>query len=193
MLKSFKDTKKMVVLALFSAIIIAMSFIPFTGYITYGAISITTLHVIVIIGAVLLGTKEGTFLGTVWGVTCILRAFVVGSVEAIIFFNPLISVVPRIIVGFITGFSASQLKKVIKNATLLYIICALIGTLSNTALVLSAIGLFAENTILPLQETLVNIFMILVSVNGTIEILVSVVIVPIVLNSINKAQIDFFK
>ena len=58
--------------AMFSAIIIALTFIPFTGYISYGLLSITTIHVVVILGAVVLGPLRGTILGLVWGVTCLL-------------------------------------------------------------------------------------------------------------------------
>lgn len=57
--------------AMFCALIIALTFIPYTGYITIvGMLSITTIHVVVILGASLLGPVRGTILGAVWGVTC---------------------------------------------------------------------------------------------------------------------------
>lgn len=46
--------------AMFCALIIALTFIPYTGYITIvGMLSITTIHVVVILGASLLGRCAG--------------------------------------------------------------------------------------------------------------------------------------
>ena len=61
--------------AVLSALIIVMTVIPYTGYIYYGLIEITTLHIVVAIGGVLLGWKYGAWLGFVWGATCVIRAF----------------------------------------------------------------------------------------------------------------------
>ena len=69
-----KNTRSLVLTSVFIALIIVMTVIPYTGYINYGAVEITTLHLVVILGAVCLGWKAGTLLGFVWGFTCVLRA-----------------------------------------------------------------------------------------------------------------------
>ena len=65
MRKKNTNVKKLVLAALFIAIIIVMTAVPYTGYIEYvpGGINMTTLHIPVIIGAVFLGWKYGALLG----------------------------------------------------------------------------------------------------------------------------------
>ena len=95
---------KLTLTAMFCALIIALTFIPYTGYIVYGLLSITTIHVVVIIGAVILGPWGGTILGLVWGVTCLIYAAMNGTADAAIFLDPRISVLPRILVGLAAGW-----------------------------------------------------------------------------------------
>ena len=62
-----KKTVSMVQLALFTAIIILLAFVPGLGFIPIGVIKATTIHIPVIIGAILMGPKAGAFLGfVVW-------------------------------------------------------------------------------------------------------------------------------
>lgn len=95
--------EKLVLTAMFCAIVVAMTFIPFVGYITYGLLSITTLHVVVILGAVTLGPARGAVIGLIWGITCLIYAAMNGTADAVIFLNPLISVLPRFLVGWLSG------------------------------------------------------------------------------------------
>lgn len=176
--------RKMILTALFSAIIIAMTFIPFVGYIQTPLFSITTLHLPVIIGAYLLGPSGAVTLGAVWGVTCFLNAFLINPIEGAIFLNPMISIVPRIIVGVLLALTGWLLSKVKMPVVLKLILFALVGTLSNTVLVLSAIGLFAGDSIIPFGETLQTIIQIVISANGIIEIALAVAITPVVLKGV---------
>ncbi len=144
--KSMPDKKLLVAveLSLLSAIIIVMTFVPYIGYISYGALSITLLHIPVILGGIMLGTKGGAFLGGVWGVTCLIKAVFLppSPLEGIIFKNPLIAVVPRIIVGLLAGSVCSALVKKLSNKGLAAGISAVIATVSNTVLVMGGIYLF---------------------------------------------------
>ena len=60
------STVKMVQLALLSAIMVVLAVTPL-GMINLGFINATTLHIPVIVGAILLGPKAGAFLGGVFG------------------------------------------------------------------------------------------------------------------------------
>lgn len=185
-----RTDKKLVLLsitAMFCAIITAMTFIPYVGYITYGLLSITTLHVVAILGAVLLGPARGTFIGFWWGVTCLLYALVNGTADAAIFINPLISVVPRIFVGLVAAwvfrwFSALFRKG--ESASRKYgdvgaaVIAAVAGTLTNTVLVLSAINLFGGSGIVKMGVVLKNIITVAISLNGVVELAMAVILVP---------------
>lgn len=102
---STQKTLVLTQLGVLSALITVMTFVPYLGYISYGGLSITLLHIPVIIGAVVLGPKVGSLLGGVWGVTCIIKAILAPPtpLEGIIFRNPIIALIPRIIVGFVAG------------------------------------------------------------------------------------------
>ena len=71
---SFSKVLKLTQLAILSAIIILMTVVPYLGYISYGWLSITIIHIPVIIGAVVMGPGAGSALGAVWGITCTLKA-----------------------------------------------------------------------------------------------------------------------
>lgn len=184
-----KKTNDMVLLSLFCAIVVAMNFIPYTGYISYGGISITTIHIPVIIGAIAMGTRGGLVLGIVWGVSCWVKAITSGSLEAAIFLDPRISVLPRIFVGLLTGYMAVILYKKFKNFKVYSGVIAVIGTLSNTVLVLSAIALWGGDNIMSLGDTIVMIFQVIVAFNGVIELGLAVIIVPIITNALGKAGV----
>ena len=53
------DTRNLVRAGILSALIIVMTVVPYTGYINYGLVEITTLHIVVAVGAVMLGWQYG--------------------------------------------------------------------------------------------------------------------------------------
>ena len=137
-MKKKQNLVRLVLFALFSALIVAMTFTPYMGYITVGIIEITTLHIVVIIGATILGAKYGAFLGGIWGITCIVRAVQMGFIP---FVNPVVSLLPRILVGLVAalvfiGLSKTKLSKIVS-----LVLAALAGTVTNTTCVLSALKL----------------------------------------------------
>ena len=182
---------KFTLTAMFCAMIAALTFIPYTGYIVYGLLSITTIHVVVILGAVLLGPSRGAVLGLVWGLTCWAYAFMQGTADAAIFLNPMISVVPRILVGFAAGWYYKGFSKLFGHmksvfAPNLAIICtAICGTLTNTVLVLSAISIFGTG-VMTLGATLTMIIKIALTLNGVLETLLAAIVIPIVCQPLFK-------
>ena len=175
-------------LGLLMAMIIMMTYIPNLGYITTGILSITIIHIPVIIGAILVGPIGGLVLGATWGITSWHYATMLGTPEAAIFVNPLVSIVPRIFVGLIISYSALGLRKLIKAEFARHLIVAIIGALSNTVLVLSAIFLFASSGLVTFNQGLANIFTIVISLNGSLEILAAGFVVPIVLKALSKMR-----
>ena len=59
------NTRDLVRAGILSALIIVMTVVPYTGYINYGLVEITTLHIVVAVGAVMLGWQYGAVLGFV--------------------------------------------------------------------------------------------------------------------------------
>lgn len=181
----------MVLCAMFLAIIVVMTVVPYTGYINYSPlqISITTLHIPVILCACLMGWKYGAIVGGVWGLTCVVKAFVEPIPANIPFQNPLISLVPRIIVGLVAALVFAPLTKKAKvNRYVGAGIAALAGTLTNTVLVLSAYSAFGYLGESSIALTLKTIFLTLIAVNGLIELGAAVVLVPALIAAIDKTR-----
>lgn len=145
-LKSSNHTKKLVQVAILTAIVILMSFTP-VGYLNIWSISITFISIPVAIGAVVIGPAAGAFLGLVFGVTSLIKALTGDPFGTLLLqLNPLLTVilciVPRTLMGFLAGYTFKLLKKVIKTRRYFaYGITSLSAALYNTVLFVSGLGL----------------------------------------------------
>ena len=172
------------VCALFAALTVVMTVTPYFGYIKYNPVApeITTIHIVVILAAAILGPKDGALIGGIWGITCLCRAFTDPAFA--LFINPLISVLPRIIVGLVAGaVSKGLLKKAEKKPKakpFVLGLTAVVGTLTNTVLVLTAMHFFGDmiNVYADLYKMVSMIYTTIISVNGIIELVAAVIIVP---------------
>lgn len=181
---SNKQTRKKVVLALFAAIIILQTWVPFLGYIALPGLAITIVHITVIIVTLLMGRTSGMLIGGVWGVNSLLRALLIGNpFERLVFTNPLISVLPRVTMPFVVGTVDRMLVQRGMSKRNRGIIAGMIGTLSNTVLVLGGIGLLRSNEYLSLihagaGDTIWKILGGIVVVNGVPEIIIAMILTP---------------
>ncbi len=169
---------RLVMCALFSALIVVMTFTPYLGYISVGPIEITTLHIVAIFAAVAIGPKYGAIVGGVWGATCIVRAIQMGFAP---FANPLVSLVPRVLVAIVAGLVFLGLSKTKCPKAISLVIATLSGTLTNTVLVLSTLKIFGGFEVLfgEAAKTLDVIIATLISTNGLIEAASAIVLVPV--------------
>ncbi len=184
---SHEKLRELVLTAILSALIIVMTVVPYTGYITVGVVEITTLHIVVALGACFLGWKYGAVLGGVWGVTCMIRAFT--NPLWVMFTNPLISVVPRILVGLVGGLVFAAMKKTRAPQFVDAMVAAIAATLTNTVLVLSAIYIFGGmfESYAAFFELFKTIFMTIIGVNGLIELAAAAIIVPLAYKALSPA------
>lgn len=179
-----RNTRSFILAAVLSALIVVMTVVPYTGYIYYGLLEITTLHIVVAIGAVMLGSKYGAWLGFVWGATCVIRAFTNPLWAP--FTNPLISLVPRVIVGAVAGLVAGVLRKAKCKPFVVGSVSAAAATLTNTILVLTALKMFSAVINGSLIET---IYLTVIGINGLVELLAAMVIVPTVLAALQPHEL----
>jgi uncharacterized membrane protein len=181
---------------LFIAIIVTMTFVPNLGYITINYLSITTLHIPVIIGSAILGPLGGFILGLTWGITSLIYSL--SRPEGVIFMNPLISVLPRVIVGLVVGYlsvwpvfkadAKSSFSRFFAKPHVHDVGLAVLGTLTNTVLVLSAIALFSSTILWPFNQTFSKIIAVILSLNGSVELISAIILVPIVLNALRRLR-----
>lgn len=192
-----KKTNQMIVnlvlTAVFAALIIVMTVTPFVGYINYGAIEITTLHIVTILAAVTLGPKGGTVVGAVWGGSCIVRAYVAFPLFLDYGFgNFFVAMLPRILVGTLAGlcFKGLSLTKIPKQISAA--ISAVVGTLTNTVCVLTAMNIWQKhyNVIetTSLKVVFGSIYQTLIGINGVIELVAAVILVPALFTAIDAVR-----
>lgn len=173
-------TMKMVQLALFIAIIVLMAFTPI-GYIKTFGLEITLIVIPVTVGAIILGPTSGAILGGVFGITSFIQCFGMSAFgAALLGINPLgtliVCLVPRVLMGWLTGLIFRALRKIDKNKVFSYAVASLAGPLLNTVLFMTTLMLFFYNTdyIQGIAQSLgthsvIALVVAMVSTNGLIE------------------------
>lgn len=171
------------ILGILTAIIILQNFIPFLGYIPIPPLNPTIIHITVIVAAFVLGTKEGMIIGGVWGLIRLVKAFTMPAspLDLLLFTNPLISVVPRIAVGLTAGLTYQFFKKKEMGKRGM-VAGGIIGSLTNTLLVLGFIALFYGNEYADAlgvnPANLMKALAAIVATNGVAEAIAAAILAP---------------
>lgn len=99
--------------AIIIGIIVLMGFVPSLGYISVvpGVISLTLVHIPVLLGAALFGPKRGFIYGLAFGITSWIQATMNPTGLNLFFVYPWISVLPRVLFGFLAGLIFELLDK----------------------------------------------------------------------------------
>lgn len=134
------DVRRLVVIGVLSGICIMLSITPL-GFIPIGPVNATIMHIPVIIGAVIEGPIVGLAIGLIFGLTSLIRAFTMPTVTSFLMMNPIISVLPRVIMGFASYYIFTGIFKSSKNKKISAMITGFLASLINTVGVLGAIYL----------------------------------------------------
>lgn len=146
-----KDTRWLTSVALMAAIVVLLANTPL-GMIQLPIVKATTVHIPVIIGAILLGPTAGAILGGVFGV-CSLISNTMAPTLLSFAFSPFmsmtgisgalkaiwISVGCRIMIGLISGWVWMIFKKFKANHMISLPITGFIGSMVNTVFVMGSI------------------------------------------------------
>lgn len=98
--------------AMFLAIILIMGFVPNMGYITVApGVSLTLMHVPVLVGCACFGWKRGWLYGLFFGATSCIQALSNPVGFNAFFIYPWVSILPRVLFGLAAGFLFDLLKK----------------------------------------------------------------------------------
>lgn len=203
--KRKKDTRWMVCVALMAAIIIVLANTPL-GMIQLPLIKATTVHIPVIIGAILFGPMAGAVLGGIFGI-CSMISNTTAPTLLSFAFSPFlsttglmgvlkaiwISVGCRILIGVVAGWLWILFKKIKMNQNLSLIITGFIGSMVNTVLVMGSIYLlFAQEYALAKDVAVTAVWGLIigtVTASGIPEAIAAAVLVL----GIGKALLRFIK
>lgn len=187
--------KELTQLAMLVALTIILGVIPNIGIIQIGPVSLTILHIPVIIAALLFQVRGGTIVGLVFGLT----SWFVASTRAItpidlLFVNPLVSVLPRLLFGVFAGLLVKFLIKQ-KNNTIKYGSVAFVSTLIHSLLVYTCLYFNGKEIFFPnagLGEAVKSYVPFVVgafTVNALIEAGVAAVICIILMRTLERMRI----
>lgn len=140
-------TREITLTAVLTAVILVLGFIPNLGYVSISPmVGFTTIHIPVFIGAYFGSRKVGGFLGLVFGLTSLFVAFTrpVGMLDPI-FTNPLVSVLPRFLVGFFAYDVLHFIKNRITNKLSGDVLFFTFMTLAHSFLVITLLYIMGVN------------------------------------------------
>lgn len=187
-----KKTQRMTYLAMLLAIQVILVVTPL-GFIPIGPLSITTMHIPPIIAGIILGKKEGAVLGFIFGLSSVIQSTMNPSITSFCF-SPfvtiggisgnwaslIIAIVPRILLGYLAGLTFEKLRTRSSNQSLSAMIAGIVGSLTNTVLVLSGIYFFFGQAYAQVLEiaysSLIMVLMGVVASNGIIEAILAALI-----------------
>ncbi len=178
-------TRKIVIAGVLGAISIflgltGLGFIPWvTGT------PITVLAIPAIIGAVLEGPVVGFAIGLIFGVFSLIQAPSLGGLTAIAFTNPLVSILPRLFIGPLAWLAWKSLRRW-QAAGL--IAAGIVGSLTNTILVLGMLGLLYSGIKVGTFELTWAYIGTTFVVNGLPEAVVSALITLAVVAALRQIQ-----
>jgi uncharacterized membrane protein len=172
-------TRKIVITGVMAAITIFLGLTHWGLIPWFGGVSLTIMHVPVIIGAILEGPVVGGIIGLIFGIFSMIEAAVApGGPTDVWFTNPLLSVLPRLFIGPLAWLVWSALKRWPVPGL---VISGIAGSLTNTILVLGMIGVLGFVPWIALLPIVVS--------NGLPEAAVSAVFVLLVVAGWQRIQI----
>ncbi|MGN1316200.1 MAG: ECF transporter S component [Acutalibacteraceae bacterium] len=152
MKKSKEKLTRLVLLALFAAILMVMSYTPL-GYLNIGPLAITLNVIPVALAAITLGPTGGAIIGAVFGITSFLQCLGIGGTSAmgVILFeiSPVLAFIQRFVPRLLEGFLVGCIFKFLKKKTNTVVACSVSGfccAFLNTVLFMLALVLLFGNT-----------------------------------------------
>lgn len=202
--KTRKDTRWMVSVALMAAIVILLANTPL-GMIQLPIIKATTVHIPVIIGAVLLGPSAGAILGGVFGI-CSMISNTTAPTLLSFAFSPflaedLLGVVKtlwiaigcRILIGVVAGWVWIGLRKLRLSPWVALPITGFVGSMVNTVFVMGSIYVLLASQYAAAKEVALDavwgLIMATVTASGIPEAIAAAVLVT----ALGRALLVFFR
>jgi uncharacterized membrane protein len=179
-------TKEMAFGAIIIAIIMMMAIVPQLGFVLVGPVSMTLIHIPVLIMAFTFRDNRNMALiaGAAFGFGSWLAALTRASTPMdVLFQNPIVSVLPRILFALIAYELYRFLTKYI-NDNFAQIISILVSLIAHAIMVYSLMYIFGRSLF---DEGLLVLILGIMGVSSIVEKVLAIIIVPIVVNALRKA------
>ena len=184
------DTKKLVGIALLTAIVVVLQFIALG--MRFGMFSITFVLIPLVVGSALYGWKAGAWLGFVFGIVVLLT----GDAAAFLTVDVFGTILTVLLKGTLAGTTAGLVYKALskKNDTLAVITAAVATPIVNTGIFLLGCCVFFMDTVSEWAAGMgyesVGAYMILglVGINFVIEFSINLILNPIIVRLIKLGK-----
>ena len=194
-------TRKLTLLGVLIAVQVVLTLVNI-GLIPLPAIKATTLHIPVIVGAVLLGPTEGMILGAAFGIISVITNTISPGLTSFVF-SPfvtvgentgnfaslIVAIVPRVLIGLNAFLVYKLVAKVDTTKIGAYAAAGLIGAFTNTVFVMGGIYLLFGQQYAAAREIaysgLFKVIMGVVATNGVPEAIVAALLVPAICKPLN--------
>ena len=131
--KTRSSSQTISLIGVFGALILLQSFVPMVGYIRVfpGLPQISTVHLTVLIGAILVGYHGAAILGGFWGVLSLIIAYTTAPdpLSFALFHQPLIAILPRILAPLVAVVVYRHMQQ---WPNLGLVLAGVLGALTNT-------------------------------------------------------------
>ncbi|SHJ09000.1 ECF transporter S component [Lutispora thermophila] len=181
--KSVMSVRKLVITGMLAGVSILLGSTPL-GFIPIGPTRATIMHLPVIIGAIMEGPVVAVGIGLIFGIFSMIRAVMAPTIVSFVFLNPLVAVLPRVLIG-ITAYYTYKLTKSAAAS-------AVVGTLTNTIGVLGMIYvLYGAQYAAAMgqdQSKAAALILGIATTNGIPEVIVAVVVVTAVVSALKRIK-----
>lgn len=185
-----KNTKKIVGVALFTAIVVVLQLLG--SFIRFGPFSISLVLIPIVVGTALYGIGAGAWLGLVFGVTVLAS----GDTSAFLAVNVPGTIITVLAKGAAAGLLSGAVYKLVekKNKTAATICAAIAAPIANTGVFLLGCLIFFMPTIngwaaaVGIESAGTYMITTLVGFNFIFELLVNVVLSPIIVRLIGLGK-----
>jgi len=186
------NTQKLVLLALLTAIVIILQILAILTKTLLPAFSISLVLMPIVIGAAIIGTYAGGWLGLAFGFAVLIS----GDAAAFMAINPAATIAVVLLKGSLAGLAAGAVYRMLagKSKIIAAIASAIVAPVVNTAVFIIGSYLFFLPTLTQWGEAAdaanvtAYIFLTLVGINFLIELGINLVLCPTIVSLIQIGQ-----
>ena len=190
--KNKMSTRTLALMGMMIAITAVLSATPL-GLIPLPLASASTVHIPTLIIAILEGPLVGGIVGGAMGFITLIRALLApAGILDPYFVNPIISVIPRIMVGVVAGYCYRAMRKGVKSEPIRCLVSGAVGSAINTLVVMGLLYAIYLDSIAQafaaanMEGTVRAAFIGVITTSGLMEMIASAVICALVGTALRK-------